>query len=63
VRQPEAPRKAEPTSPEPETLIEELDEEDGAEVSEIVGEKDEDKEDYLTSTGLDQDQEHGASGY
>jgi uncharacterized protein (TIGR02300 family) len=45
VRQPEAPRKAEPTSPDtPDTLIEELDEDD-AEVSEIVAEKDEDKED------------------
>ena len=39
-----APRKAEPTSPEPpDTLIEELDEDD-AEVSEIIGEKGEDQE-------------------
>ena len=45
VRQPAPPRKIEPTSPEPpETLIEELDEDD-ADVSEIVGEKDEGKED------------------
>jgi hypothetical protein len=46
VRQPEvAPRKTEPTLPEPtETLIEEADEDD-PDVSEIVGEKDEDKED------------------
>ena len=45
ARQSEAPRKTEPTSPDPsDTLIEELDEDD-ADVSEIVGEKDEDKED------------------
>ena len=44
VRQPEVPRKTAPTSPEPDTLIEELDEDD-ADLSEIVGEKDEDKED------------------
>ena len=45
VRQPEvAPRKTEPTSPEPDTLIEELDE-DHADVSEIAGERDEDKPD------------------
>jgi hypothetical protein len=40
VRQLEVPRKTEPTSPEPDTLIEEL-EEDDADVSAIVGEKDE----------------------
>jgi hypothetical protein len=41
ARQPEAaPRKTEPTSPEPtETLIEEVDEDD-ADVSEIIGERD-----------------------
>ena len=45
VRQPETLRKTERTSPEPtETLIEEVDEDD-ADVSEIVGEKDEDRED------------------
>jgi hypothetical protein len=45
VRQPEvAPRKTEPTSPEPDTLIEELDE-DHADVSEIAVERDEDKPD------------------
>jgi hypothetical protein len=43
MRQPKAPPKIEPTSPEPDTLIEELDEDD-ADLSEIVGEKDEDKE-------------------
>ena len=43
VRQPAVPRKAEPAAAEPDTLIEELDEDD-AEVSEIVGEKDADKE-------------------
>jgi hypothetical protein len=42
VRQPPVPpRKAEPTSPDPpDTLIEELDEDD-ADVSEIIGESDE----------------------
>ena len=41
VRQPEAPRKTEPTSPDPpDTLIEELDEDD-ADVSEIIGDSDE----------------------
>ena len=45
MRQPEAPRRIEPTSPEPATLIEELDEDD-ADVSEIIGESDEkDQED------------------
>jgi uncharacterized protein (TIGR02300 family) len=45
VRQPEAPRKPKPTSPDPpDTLIEELDEDD-TDVSEIVGERDADKED------------------
>jgi hypothetical protein len=45
VRQPEAPRKPEPTSPDPtETLIVEVDDDD-ADVSEIIGEKDGDKED------------------
>jgi hypothetical protein len=45
VRQPEAPRKPEPISPDPqETLIEVLDEDD-ADVSEIAGEKDGDRED------------------
>jgi hypothetical protein len=39
-----APRKTEPTSPEPDTLIEELDE-DNADVSEIAGERDADKPD------------------
>ncbi len=43
MRQPKAPPKIEPTAPEPDTLIEELDEDD-ADLSEIVGEKDEDKE-------------------
>jgi hypothetical protein len=45
VRQREAPRKTEPTSPDPpDTLIEELDE-DEADVSEIIGENDKDQED------------------
>jgi hypothetical protein len=45
VRQPAVePRKTEPTSPEPDTLIEELDE-DNADVPEIVGQQDEDKRD------------------
>jgi len=44
VRQPEAPRKIEPTSPDPpDTLIEELDEDD-ADVSEIIGESGKEKE-------------------
>jgi hypothetical protein len=47
VRQPEAPRKTEPTSPAPpDTLIEELDEDD-ADVSEIIGENGKDRG-YLT---------------
>ena len=45
VRQPEAPRKAKPTSPDPpDTLIEELDEDD-ADVSEIIGGDEKDQED------------------
>jgi len=45
VRQPEAPRKTEPTPPDPtETLIEEVDEDD-ADMSEIIGEKGDDQED------------------
>ena len=44
VRQPAVPRKAEPAPAEPDTLIEELDEDD-ADVSELVGEKDAKKED------------------
>jgi hypothetical protein len=45
VRQPAvAPRKTEPTSPEPEALILEVDDDD-ADVPEIIGEKDGDKED------------------
>jgi hypothetical protein len=45
VRQPEVPRKTEPTSPDPpDTLMEEVDEDD-ADVSEIVGESGKKKED------------------